>query len=61
MREVKILVSIASADWSYVPGQVVQMPAEQAATWIGSGLAAGVEPQPKPEQAPAPAKPGKKR
>lgn len=59
MQTVRILVSIASADWSYAPGQVVSLPAEQAATWIGSGLAAGVEPEPKP--APALAKSGKKR
>ena len=39
MTRVRILNSIASADWSYSPGQLVELPDEQAAVWISSGLA----------------------
>lgn len=41
--KVKILTSIASATWSYAPGDIVDMPDKQAKTWIKSGLAAPVE------------------
>jgi|DewCreStandDraft_4_1066084.scaffolds.fasta_scaffold01911_14 hypothetical protein len=42
--QVRVLVSIASAEWSYVPGQIVEMDEEMARTWIGSGLAEPAEP-----------------
>lgn len=42
--QVRILVSIASAEWSYVPGQIVEMDDDMARTWIGSGLAEPAEP-----------------
>jgi hypothetical protein len=45
---VRVLVSIASADWAYHPGQVVDLPEPMARTWISSGLAS---PLPEPEAA----------
>lgn len=47
--KVRILTSIASATWSYAPGEIVDMPEKQAKTWIKSGLAAPVETGPKRE------------
>jgi len=41
--KVRVLTSIASATWSYAPGEIANMPEEQAKTWIKSGLAAPVE------------------
>lgn len=52
MRKVKVLVSIASSDWSYTPGQVVELPDTQAETWIGSGLAEAVDTPVAPASAP---------
>ena len=46
MTQIRILISIASADWSYQPGQLVELPNEQAAVWIDSGLAEPVSPPP---------------
>jgi hypothetical protein len=60
MQKVKVLVSIASAEWSYVPGQIVEMPADQAATWVASGLAEPLAPVPAPAPPTIP-KAGKKR
>jgi len=37
--KVRILVSIAGLDFSYVPGQVVDMPSDKAAAWISGGNA----------------------
>lgn len=36
---VRILVSIAGLDFSYVPGQIVDMPDDKAAAWIDGGNA----------------------
>ncbi|GIU76763.1 MAG: hypothetical protein KatS3mg005_0001 [Bryobacteraceae bacterium] len=62
--QVRILVSIASAEWSYVPGQIVEMDGEMADTWIGSGLAEPAEPadeaEPEQESVPASRKPKRK-
>jgi hypothetical protein len=58
MSRVKILVSIAAADWSYHPGQIVDIPEEQASTWIASGLAEATEPATAPTPA---AKPPRKK
>lgn len=62
--QVRVLVSIASAEWSYVPGQVVEMDEEMARTWIGSGLAEPAEPAgesgPEPETVHASRKPKRK-
>ena len=44
--KVRILTSIASATWSYGPGEIVDMPDEQATTWIKSGLAAPADEKP---------------
>jgi hypothetical protein len=52
MRKVRVLVPIASADWSHTIGDVVEIPAEQAANWISGGLAEAVD----EPAAPAPAK-----
>lgn len=62
--QVRILVSIASADWSYVPGQIVEMDDDIARKWIGSRLAeradtAG-ESEPEPESIHASRKPKRK-
>jgi hypothetical protein len=46
---VKINQAIASPHWSYRRGQVVEMGAEQGATWVQSGLATEVD---TPEAAP---------
>ncbi len=43
--KVRILTSIASATWSYAPGEIVDMPDQQAKIWIKSGLAAPVKEQ----------------
>lgn len=48
--KVRILTSIASAAWSYAPGDIVDMPDEQALAWIKGGNAAPVE-APKREDA----------
>ncbi len=40
--KVRILVSIASADWSYYPGQEVEMDEEMARNWIKGGNAAPI-------------------
>lgn len=62
--QVRVLVSIASAEWSYVPGQVVEMDEAMARTWIGSGLAEPAEPsgeaEPEPETVHASRKPKRK-
>lgn len=62
--QVRILVSIASAEWSYVPGQIVEMDGDMARTWIGSGLAEAAEPadeaEPEPETIHASRKPKRK-
>lgn len=47
---VKINQAIASPHWSYRRGQLVEMGAEQGATWVQSGLATPVD---VPEAAPA--------
>ncbi len=47
--KVRILVSIASPDWAYAPGEVVELPAEQAQAWVDAGLAEAVE-QPAPQK-----------
>lgn len=49
--KVKVLTSIASATWSYAPGEIVDMPDDQAKTWIKSGLAAPIETGPEVETA----------
>jgi hypothetical protein len=41
--KVKINVSIASASWSYYPGQIVDLPDEMAKTWVKSGIAEVVD------------------
>jgi len=43
---VRITQSIASPDWAYRPGQMVDMEPEQAETWISSGLATPAEETP---------------
>lgn len=43
--KIKILVSIASATWSYAPGDIVDLPQNRAKAWIKSGLAAPYEPE----------------
>lgn len=60
--QVCILVSIASAEWSYVPGQIVEMDDDLARTWISSGLAAPADnsPDPAEEAAAAPRKRNRK-
>lgn len=62
--QVRILVSIASAEWSYTPGQIVEMDDALARTWIGSGIAEPAEPageaEPEPETVPASRKPKRK-
>jgi len=40
--EIKITVSIAGADFSYSPGQIVDMPAARAKKWIKRGHAVAV-------------------
>lgn len=37
-----MLTGIASATWSYAPGQEVDLPTETATAWIKSGIAAAV-------------------
>lgn len=39
LRKVRMSVSIASATWAFQPGMVVEVPADQAAAWLRSGLA----------------------
>lgn len=41
--KVRVLIPIASAEWSYTVGDIVEMPADQAANWISGGLAEAVE------------------
>jgi hypothetical protein len=41
---VKMQVSIASRDWSFQPGEIVDLPDEQARTWIAVGHASRVSP-----------------
>ncbi len=55
--QVRILVSIASAEWSYAPGQIVEMDDALARIWISSGLAELAEPSGEAgtEQEPVPA------
>ena len=43
MMKVKIKVSIASADWSYAPGQEVDIDEKLAVAWFQSGIAEPVE------------------
>lgn len=42
MKKVKMLVSIAAADWSYSPNEVVEVTEDTAKTWIESGIAESV-------------------
>lgn len=35
--KVKMLVSIASADWSYSPGEIVELSDDKAAVWAKIG------------------------
>ncbi len=42
---VRIKVSIASDDWSYVPGDVVDMDDDRATLWIEGGNAEKYEPE----------------
>lgn len=63
---VRINQAIASNDWSYRRGQIVEMGEEQGLTWIASGLASPaespVETTPPPVKAPSrPPKKGKSR
>lgn len=44
--KVRIEVSIAGNDFSFCPGEEVEMPDEQATIWIGSGLASPLEAPP---------------
>ncbi|WP_254509883.1 hypothetical protein [Anatilimnocola floriformis] len=41
--QIRIETSIASADWSFAPGQLIDVgthiPAEMAAAWLDSGIA----------------------
>lgn len=39
---VKLLVSIASPDWAYAPGQEAEIDGTTAAAWIESGIAEAV-------------------
>lgn len=41
--KIRILKSMAGLDFSYVPGQVVERPDEEAKRWIAAGLAVPVE------------------
>ncbi len=43
--KVKLLTSIASVDWSYGYGELVNVPDELARKWISSGIAAPAEAQ----------------
>lgn len=50
MRKVKVLVSIASVTWSYAPGDIAEIEAEEADRWVNAGIAEEL-PAPKPEVA----------
>ncbi len=56
MRKVRVLIPIASPDWAYTVGDIVEMPAEQAANWISGGIAEALDessapaPQPKKQK-----------
>lgn len=39
----RIVKAIASTEWSYAPGEIVELPADLAEKWIASGVAARVE------------------
>lgn len=39
LKKVKMKTSIASADWSYLPGQVVELDDEIAVAWVEAGHA----------------------
>jgi hypothetical protein len=41
--KVKFLVSIASADWAYAPGQIAELDADLAEKWIASGICQAME------------------
>jgi hypothetical protein len=43
--KVKVNTSIASADWSYAPGEEVEIDGKLANAWINSGIAGEVEEQ----------------
>lgn len=61
MRKVKILVGIASANWSYAPGQIVELDEKLAKAWIAAGIAEAIDVAPEstaigpPEKAVLPA------
>lgn len=38
-KKVRILIAIASPDWSYAPQEVVELDQDLAEKWIGSGIA----------------------
>lgn len=58
--QVRILVSIAAAEWSYAPGQIVEMDDALARIWIGSGLAEAAEPADEAEPEPETVHPSRK-
>ncbi|MEW5921572.1 MAG: hypothetical protein AB1796_11635 [Bacillota bacterium] len=46
MSKVKILVGIASATWSYAPGEVVELESGLAKAWIAAGIAGEIDTAP---------------
>lgn len=50
MKKVKVLVSIASVAWSYAPGDIAEIEAEEADRWVNAGIAEEL-PLPKPKVA----------
>ncbi len=50
--KVKILVSIASTNWDYRPGEVADLPPDLARRWIEADIAAPLEPEAATTEAP---------
>lgn len=45
--KVKMLVSIASAEWSYAPGDIAEFDDDTATKFVGNGFAEFIEKPPK--------------